>query len=200
MTGRGENRPPGARGRPDTQRPWVGGLLPVSAPQHQHLRLPDSPEGHAEVSGAAVPTVHEQKDPDGSRWKRRERCVSQWGGLGPAGSSPPRSTTQLLPIPHPPPPFLPPPPSSPPPGFSLPPPHPPPAPPGHRGPSLGVQFHRGVSHPDITDKGRPVPPKMELILCGPPNPTISTDSPGRPKAPRQNTDTLIRQDVPMAER
>ena len=63
-------------------------------------------------------------------------------------------------------------------------PAPPPAPPGHRGPSLGVQFHRGVSHTDITDKGCPVPPETELILCGPrPNPTVSTDSQGGPRPP-----------------
>lgn len=49
----------------------------------------------------------------------------------------------------------------------------------------------GVSHTDITDECRPIPPKMELILCSPssaplpPNPTVSTDSPGRPKAPRR---------------
>ena len=73
----------------------MGGLLPSLASQHQHLRLPDSPEGHVEVSGAAVVTVHEQMDPDGSQ--RRERCASQRGGLGPAGSSPPASTTRLLP-------------------------------------------------------------------------------------------------------
>lgn len=163
MMGRGENRSPGPRGQPDTQRPWMGGLLPSLASQHQHLRLPDSPEGHVEVSGAAVLTVHEQMDPDGSQ--RRERCASQWGGLEPAGSSPP-----------------PPPPSSslPPPGSSWP-----------SRPQPWSPVSLGVSHTDITDECRPIPPKMELILCSPssaprpPNPTVSTDSPGRPKAPRR---------------
>lgn len=106
MMGRGENRPPGARGRPDTQRPWVGGLLPVSAPQHQHLRLPDSPEGHAEVSGAAVPTVHEQKDPDGSRWKSVQGEMREPVGWSGTGWELPTLLHHPAP-PHPPPPLLP---------------------------------------------------------------------------------------------
>lgn len=179
--------------------------MPVSAPQHQHLRLPDSPEGHAEVSGAAVPTVHEQKDPDGSRWKSAQGEMREpvgWSGTG---------WELPTPLHHPAPPHPPPPSSLPPPTSLLPAtwllPSSPPAPPGHRGPSLGVQFHRGVSHTYITDKGRPVPPKMELILCGPPPiPPSAQTLQGGPRPPDRTPTRLsgrtfpgLRGDLPGAK-
>lgn len=166
MLGRGENRPPGPQGRPDTQRGhgWKGCCQvqrPNISTSGSPIPLKDMWKREALPSSRFM-SRRIQVDPDGSQ--RREGCASQWGGLGQLGA------------PHPPPP----------PSSSLP-------PPGSSWPSWPQPWcpvSSEVSHTDITDECRSIPPKMELILCDPSSaplpqiPSLAQTLQGGPRPPR----------------